>query len=169
MLTKTTIALTLAAALGAASAAFANEPTDADGGGYRVQNWQAIQGHRAYNAYGAYNADGFRRNTSVVLPHRRAKAVASAGRTIKREMRKFVSRSERPRVRKEPITPPLAGLSLLATTGAKPATGSDASTSKQDEFKASTNHHDMLIAARRHRPVVAGKRLADEVGTAHRF
>ena len=54
MLTKTTIALTLAAVLGAASAAFArdNEPTDADGGGFRVQNWQAILGHGAYNAYG---------------------------------------------------------------------------------------------------------------------
>ena len=59
MLTKTTIALTLAAVLGAASAAFANEPTDADGGGYRVQNRQAIQGHDAYSAYGAYNAYGF--------------------------------------------------------------------------------------------------------------
>ena len=52
MLTKTTIALTLATVLGATSAAFANEPTDADGGGFRVQNWQAIPGHGAYNAYG---------------------------------------------------------------------------------------------------------------------
>ena len=59
MLTKTTIALTLAAVLGTASAAFANEPTDADGGGFRVQNWQAIQSHGAYNAYSAYSAYGF--------------------------------------------------------------------------------------------------------------
>jgi len=59
MVTKTTIALTLAAVLGAASAAFANEPTDADGGGFRVQNWQAIQSHGAYNAYSAYSAYGF--------------------------------------------------------------------------------------------------------------
>jgi len=59
MLTKTTIALTPAAVLGTASAAFANEPTDADGGGFRVQNWQAIQSHGAYNAYSAYSAYGF--------------------------------------------------------------------------------------------------------------
>lgn len=58
MLTKTTIALAMAAVLGAASAAFANEPVDADGGGFRVQNWQAIRGQGAHNAYGAYNAYG---------------------------------------------------------------------------------------------------------------
>jgi len=43
MLTKTTIAFTLAAVLGAASTALANEPVDADGGGFSVQNWQAIE------------------------------------------------------------------------------------------------------------------------------
>lgn len=58
MLTKATIAFTLAAVLGAASAAFANEPVDADGGGFRVQNWQEILGRGSNNAYGAYNAYG---------------------------------------------------------------------------------------------------------------
>lgn len=59
MLTKTTIALAMAAVLGAASAAFANEPVDADGGGFRVQNWQAIHGRGGNNADGGYNAYGF--------------------------------------------------------------------------------------------------------------
>jgi hypothetical protein len=52
MLTKTKIALSVAVVLGAASAALANEPTGADGGGYRVQSWQATQAQGAYNAYG---------------------------------------------------------------------------------------------------------------------
>jgi len=81
MVTKTTIALTLAAVLGAASAAFANEPTDADGGGFRVQNWQAIQAQRAYDASGAYNAYGF------VSPKRKSGFAASLaqGRHLSRE------------------------------------------------------------------------------------
>jgi hypothetical protein len=53
MLTKTTIALAVAAALGAASTALAadHEPTDSDLGGYRIY-WQWSQARGAYNAYG---------------------------------------------------------------------------------------------------------------------
>jgi hypothetical protein len=55
MFTKTKVALSIAIVLGAASAALANEPVDADGGGFRVQNWQAIlQADRATDAYHAY-------------------------------------------------------------------------------------------------------------------
>ena len=87
MLTKTTIALTLAAVLGAASAAFANEPTDADGGGFRVQNWQAIQGHGAYNASGAYNAyDAYNAYGFVSPKHQRGLAASPGqGRRLSRE------------------------------------------------------------------------------------
>jgi len=87
MLTKTTIALTLATVLGAASAAFANEPTDADGGGFRVQNWQAILGHGAYNASGAYNAyDAYNAYGFVSPKHQRGLAASpSQGRRLSRE------------------------------------------------------------------------------------
>ena len=79
MLTKTTIALTLATVLGAASAAFANEPTDADGGGFRVQNWQAILGHGAYNAQGAYNAYDAYNAYGFVSPKQKRGFAASPG------------------------------------------------------------------------------------------
>ena len=87
MLTKTAIALTLAAVLGAASAAFANEPTDADGGGFRVQNWQAIQAQRAYDAYGAYNAYDAYNAYGFVSPKRKSGFAASPtqGRRLSRE------------------------------------------------------------------------------------
>ena len=87
MLTKTTIALTLATVLGAASAAFANEPTDADGGGFRVQNWQAILGHGAYNASGAYNAYDAYNAYGFVSPKRKSGFAASPtqGRHLSRE------------------------------------------------------------------------------------
>ena len=89
MLTKTTIALTLAAVLGAASAAFArdNEPTDADGGGFRVQNWQAILGHGAYNASGAYNPyDAYNAYGFVSPKHQRGLAASPGqGRRLSRE------------------------------------------------------------------------------------
>ena len=87
MLTKTTIAFTLAAVLGAASTALANEPVDADGGGFRVQNWQAIQGHGAYNASGAYNAyDAYNAYGFVSPKHQRGFAASpSQGRRLSRE------------------------------------------------------------------------------------
>ena len=87
MMTKTTIVLTLAAVLGAASAAFANEPTDADGGGFRVQNWQAILGHGAYNAQGAYNAyDAYNAYGFVSPKHQRGFAASPGqGRRLSRE------------------------------------------------------------------------------------
>jgi hypothetical protein len=59
MFTKTKIALALVLVLGAAPAALArdSDPTDSDGGGFRVQNWQAIWGRQqandAYHAFGS--------------------------------------------------------------------------------------------------------------------
>jgi len=89
MLTKTTIAFTLAAVLGAASGAFArdSDPTDADGGGFRVQNWQAIQAQRAYDAYGAYNAYDAYNAYGFVSPKRKSGFAASPtqGRHLSRE------------------------------------------------------------------------------------
>ena len=51
MFTKTKIALALVLVLGAAPAALArdSDPTDSDGGGFRVQNWQAIWGGQQAN------------------------------------------------------------------------------------------------------------------------
>lgn len=71
---KTTIALALAAILGAAPAAFANEPTDSDGGGFRVQNWHTTQGQGGYNAYGFVTSKKF---GSQIVP--------SQGRRLSRE------------------------------------------------------------------------------------
>ena len=89
MMTKTTIVLTLAAVLGAASGAFArdSDPTDADGGGFRVQNWQAIQGHGANNAYGAFNAyDAYNAYGFVSPKHQRGFAASpTQGRRLSRE------------------------------------------------------------------------------------
>ena len=87
MLTKTTIAFTLAAVLGAASTALANEPVDADGGGFRVQNWQAIQAQRAYDAYGAYSAYDAYNAYGLVSPKRKSGFAASPtqGRHLSRE------------------------------------------------------------------------------------
>jgi hypothetical protein len=79
MLTKTTIALAVAAALGAASTAVANEPTDSDGGGYRVQPWH---GSQAWGTYNPYNAYGF-----ASPNHKRGVFVAppTQGRRLSRE------------------------------------------------------------------------------------
>ena len=87
MLTKTTIALTLAAVLGAASAALANEPVDLDGGGYRVQNWQAILAQGASRAQEAYNADRAYNAYGFVSPKHRSAFPASPtqGRRLSRE------------------------------------------------------------------------------------
>ena len=65
MLIKTKIAIAVAIVLTAASAAWANEPTGADGGGYRVQSWQASTGRGGYDAYGQ------------VLPNRKTGLVAA--------------------------------------------------------------------------------------------
>ena len=68
MLTKTTIVLAVAAALGAASTALANEPVDSDGGGYRVQPWQGSQAWGAYNPYNAYGFASPKHKRGFVAP-----------------------------------------------------------------------------------------------------
>jgi hypothetical protein len=71
MFTRTKIALALVLVLGAAPAALASdhEPTDSDGGGFRVQNWQAIWGRQQANdAYHAFaSATSSKKHGAVVV------------------------------------------------------------------------------------------------------